>query len=337
MVVKVGTFAALLSALLVTSSKSPAISQTAPLPAPAFHHLHLNSLDPDAAIAFYTRQFATTSKASWNGLPALKSPTNVLVLFNKVATPPATSPQTAIWHFGWHAVDSRKSLELYKTRPDVKLLPLYTTDEGGSAFISSDTWPGAPGVLGLTKAEIAEAKAKGVQPARTRGFTYMQGPDGAIIEYSGNFPAERFNHVHMFQEHPFCAQIWYQKHLNAPVVQDRAPAMPMTEANCQVPRGPDPSWPALEIEGQFRTPRAAVEFSDVLLTWYARQGREPLVGTRGHVYDHIGLRVSDLDAWVAKLRSEGVTILQEPYRLGDTRAVMIEGPSREAIELVEVR
>jgi len=32
-----------------------------------------------------------------------------------------------------------------------------------------------------------------------------------------------------------------------------------------------------------------------------------------------------------------VTTLQEPYRLGDTRAVMIEGPSREAIELVEVR
>jgi Glyoxalase/Bleomycin resistance protein/Dioxygenase superfamily len=111
----------------------------------------------------------------------------------------------------------------------------------------------------------------------------------------------------------------------------------MTETNCQVPRGPDPSWPALEIEGQFRIPRAAVEFSDVLMTWYARQGKEPLVGTRGHVYDHIGLSVSDLDAWVAKLKGEGVTILQEPYRLGDTRAVMIEGPSREAIELVEVR
>ena len=29
--------------------------------------------------------------------------------------------------------------------------------------------------------------------------------------------------------------------------------------------------------------------------------------------------------------------LEEPYKLGDTRAAMIEGPSREAIELVEVR
>jgi 4-hydroxyphenylpyruvate dioxygenase-like putative hemolysin len=54
------------------------------------------------------------------------------------------------------------------------------------------------------------------------------------------------------------------------------------------------------------------------------------------VYDHIALSVTDLDAWVAKLRDEGVTFLTEPYQLGDTRAVMIEGPSREALELVEV-
>jgi catechol 2,3-dioxygenase-like lactoylglutathione lyase family enzyme len=51
----------------------------------------------------------------------------------------------------------------------------------------------------------------------------------------------------------------------------------------------------------------------------------------------LALGVADLDAWVAKLRDEGVTFLEEGYRLGDTRAVMIEGPSREALELVEVR
>jgi hypothetical protein len=37
------------------------------LPAPAFHHLHLNAVDPDAAIAFYTRQFPSTAKATWGG------------------------------------------------------------------------------------------------------------------------------------------------------------------------------------------------------------------------------------------------------------------------------
>ena len=59
------------------------------LPAPGFHHLHLNSVDPAAAIDFYTRQFPSTSKSSWGGLPALASPNNVLLLFSKVATPPA--------------------------------------------------------------------------------------------------------------------------------------------------------------------------------------------------------------------------------------------------------
>ena len=50
----------------------------------------------------------------------------------------------------------------YQARPDVKLLPLYTTEEGGHVFISSDTWPGTGGVLGLTKAQVAEAIDSGM-------------------------------------------------------------------------------------------------------------------------------------------------------------------------------
>jgi hypothetical protein len=46
--------------------------------------------------------------------------------------------------------------------------------------------------------------------------------------------------------------------------------------------------------------------------------------------------VTDLDAWVDRLRNEGIGFLAETYTLGDTRAVMIAGPSQEAIELVEV-
>ena len=306
------------------------------LPAPGFHHLHLNSVDPDAAVDFYVRQFPTSAKASWGGLPALAAPNNVLVLFTRVAAAPATAPQTAIWHFGWHVTDSRASLESYKGRPDVKLLPLYTTDEGGSVFVSSDTWPGTGGTPGLTKAQIADAKARSVQPTRTGGFSYMQGPDNALVEYAGNHPAERFNHVHLYQEDPFCAQLWYGKHLNAPVFAGRTSRTPLTETTCTVPRGPDRSWPALEREGMFRTPSAAVVFGDVALPWYIRQGDRSLASTRGQLYDHIALSVADLDAWVAKLRSEGVRFLEEPYTLGDTRAAMIEGPSREALELVEV-
>ena len=66
------------------------------LSAPGFHHLHLSSVDPEAAIAFYTRQFPTTSKATWGGLPALQSPNDVLILFTQVATPPPTEPHRSI-------------------------------------------------------------------------------------------------------------------------------------------------------------------------------------------------------------------------------------------------
>jgi hypothetical protein len=304
------------------------------LPTPVFHHLHLNSVDPDTAIDWYARQFPSCARGNWGGFPALLSPNNVMVLFTKVDAPPPTGPQSAIWHFGWHVTDARASLASYQGRTDIDLLPLYTTDEGGSVLISSDTWPNVGGVLGLTKAQIAEARSKGIRPLGGGGFAYMAGPDNALVEYAGNYPAERFNHVHLWQEEPLCALLWYQKHLNAPARAGFTGELP-TDADCKVPRGEDRTWPALNREGMFRMPRAGVEFGDVVLTWYANQGEQRLASSLGQLQDHIALGVTDLDAWIAKLRDEDVTFLAEPYRLGETRAVMIEGPSREALELVE--
>ena len=309
------------------------------LPVPGFHHLHLNSTNPDAAVAFYVKEFPSTSKTTWAGMPAVKSPNNVLVLFTKVDMPPATQPQTAVWHFGWHVANERATMA--RMRADgVTLLPLYTTDEGGTVSINSDTWPGSGGVLGLSKAGIEEAKKNNVKPAGGAGFAYIRGPDDAMIEIQGDLPAERFNHIHMFQDEPFCAQLWYQTHLNVPRPQGRRggpPAEPRTEANCKAPRGPDKTWPALDADGMYRAPSAGVTFGDVAMHWYIRQTDRPLAKTRGHLADHIALSVGNLDAWVTKLRGEGVTFLEQPYTLGDTRAVMIEGPSHEALELVEIK
>lgn len=79
-------------ALLALGYQLSALSyQPTPLATPGFHHLHLNSVNPEAAIEFYTRAFASTSRTTFAGQPALRSPNNVLVLFNKVATPPGPS------------------------------------------------------------------------------------------------------------------------------------------------------------------------------------------------------------------------------------------------------
>src|SRR5580765_1617029 len=330
---------AFLLAAGVAAGLATVAAQPAALPAPGFHHLHLNSTNPETAAAWYAKEFPSTSKTTWGGMTALKSPNNVLVLFAKVDQPPATQPQTAFWHFGWHVTNERQTMA--RLRADgVTLLPLYTSEEGGTVNINSDTYPGTGGVLGLTKVQIEAARVANLKPAGGAGFAYIRGPDDAMIEVQGDMPAERFNHVHFYHEDPFCAQLWYQKHLNVPPPQGRrgAPAAePRTEANCKVPRGPDTTFPALESNGMYRSPQIPLVFGDVSMGGYMNNASQPLVSTRGHLADHVGLSVANLDAWVAKLRSENVKFLEQPHTLGDTRAVMIEGPSKEAIELVEVK
>src|SRR5438105_3742596 len=213
------SFAAALAAALAWRAAPAPRAQSAPLPAPTFHHLHLNSMNPNTAIDWYTKAFPATSKTTWAGEPALKSPNNVLILFTKVDQPPATQPQTAFWHFGWHVRQERTT----------------------------------------------------------------------------------------------------------------------TEANCEEPRGTQKTWPALEVDGMYRAPSVAIAFGDVSMGGYMRQGDRPLVDTRGHVVDHVGLGVADLNAWFAKLRGESVKILEPTHKIGESRAFMIEGPSKEAIEIIEVK
>ncbi len=62
----------------------------------------------------------------------------------------------------------------------------------------------------------------------------------------------------------------------------------------------------------------------------------PLASSLGQLMDHIAFSVTDLDAWTNKLRRDGVKFLLDEYSLADTRAVMVEGPSREAIEIIEI-
>lgn len=288
-------------------------------------------MDPEAAAAFYRQHFPTLETTTFAGLVALRAD-DVLLVFSKVSTP-APYPQSAYWHFGWHVVSSRDNYALYAKNSHDTLLPLHTSDDGATVFLNTDSWPGM-----RTRGQIADALARGLTAEGGGGWAYLRGPDNLIVEYRGDFSRERFNHVHLWQEHPICADRWYQRHLLAtagaywPVadVPRPGPGVP-----CEVPRG-EPTWPSLESHGTIRFPPGGVRFGDVDLFWYPNQTERPLASSRGQTIDHIGLAVADLDAWVAKLTREGVTLLDEPYSLGDLRGVMIEGPSREAIELVEV-
>jgi len=308
----------------------PAAGQRALVP-PHFHHLALNSTDPEAAIAFYGKQFPTTSRTNWEGQPALLSPSHVMVVFQKVrVSPPADPEATAYWHFGWSAADSRVSLETFRARN--LLVPFYTGEAGDFVGISSDTYPYPPGVPGRTRAQLEEAAAQKLEPRRIGGNGYIAGPDRAIIEFTGNAP-ERFDHVHMWQDEPICAQLWYMTHLLA---TPRRGSGPISEDSCKVARGAEPSWPSLDKTGTYRSPTGGVSFDDVAMNWYMNQTEKPLAPTTGHLIDHVSLGVADLGAWITKLKGEGVVFLKPLYRIGSTLAVMIQGPSHEAIELMEI-
>ena len=101
-----------------------------------------------------------------------------------------------------------------------------------------------------------------------------------------------------------------------------APARtPLTEADVQgAARARSHLARRSTASGMFRTPSAAVVFGDVAFPWYMRQGDRPLVSTRGQLYDHIALSVTDLDAWVAKLRARGRHVPRRALSRSATRA-----------------
>ncbi|MBZ5558939.1 MAG: VOC family protein [Acidobacteriia bacterium] len=302
-----------------------------------FHHIHLNSVDPKAAAAYYPKPFALTAAATtFNGFEAVKTG-NVYILFTKVATTPQnelTGPQTSIWHFGWNTPNSRQYDEKFRAM-GLTIAQMWDAADGKLVDMSSDTLPGLP-----TQEQILEMRAKGTQPTREGGFGYLRGPDGAMIENAQAGTTERFNHVHMYHEHPLCAMQWYEEHLGARRPQGRggrgaAPA-PDPTADCHTKLYAPPTWPSFAKTGFVRDPAGGVNFDDISISIRPWPGGG-LVSTRGKIYDHWALSTADLTATVTRLKGEGVKFLEEIHPWGNSRAAMIEGPDRIAIELVEVK
>jgi hypothetical protein len=89
------------------------------------------------------------------------------------------------------------------------------------------------------------------------------------------------------------------------------------------------SFPSVEKVDTRRQPGGGAAFGPVSLNWFVSQSDTPLAPTRGQLVDHIAVSVPTLDSWIAKLKAENVTFLQQPYKFGDIRTIMIEGQSRD--------
>ena len=323
-------------ALTLGSSVTPArLGAQAPAIEPIhFHHVHLNSTDPAAAAAYYPKPFAlSATKTAFNGFEAVKTG-NIYILFTKVAQTPQnelTGPQTAVWHFGWNTPNSRQYNEKFRAM-GLEIAQMWDAADGKLVDMSSDTLPGLP-----TQEQILEMRAKGTQPTREGGFGYLRGPDGAMVENAQSGTTERFNHVHMYHEHPECAMRWYEEHLGArrPPRGGGAPAA-VPAGDCQTKLYAPPTWPSFAKTGFVRDPAGGVLLDDISISIRPWPGGG-LVSTRGKIVDHWAVSTANLDATVARLKAEGVKFLEEVRPWGDSRAAMIEGPDRVAIEIVELK
>jgi catechol 2,3-dioxygenase-like lactoylglutathione lyase family enzyme len=134
----------------------------------------------------------------------------------------------------------------------------------------------------------------------------VQSPDGARLEFtesdSINVPIE-FHHIHMAGTDQEGIRDWYVKIFGAEASSRRA-------------------WPSAVVPGGR---------IDVIK---AETGPEP---TLGRAIDHIGFEVADMDAFAARLRSEGVEFNVEPReipRIG-LKIAFITDPIGTYIEITE--
>jgi catechol 2,3-dioxygenase-like lactoylglutathione lyase family enzyme len=311
---------------------------------PALHHVGLNTVDPERAIAWYLRVWPAATRTTVAGVPAIEA--DMFVMFHRVARPPAgawrhdlhrAEPQSAFWHIG--AFTNTTDLAARLAPLGVSFLPLFTAPRDAVGVWRSGL---APYAGTLTAAQIAAAP-----PAAPRdgGFSYVVAPDGVLFEFTGG-PGTRdaLAHVHLFHERPACAARWYVEQLGMapPPARAGAPEPPSAAACEGTPAHGEAGWPSLEPVGTIRQPAAGVRLANGSLSWYPRQcvgtrcGTDrPLAPSRGQALDHVAFLVDGLDARLARLRRAGVTVLEGPYAFGATRAAMIEGPDRLAIELVE--
>ncbi|MDQ3010081.1 MAG: VOC family protein [Acidobacteriota bacterium] len=275
-------------------SAQPAASATSEA---HFHHLHLNTLDPKAAIDFYTAKF-DSEKAKFAGLLDGVWAQKSWMLFTKVSTPPKWELDSAIWHFGWGAENMKAEYERQQKMGTKFFTPLTDiSDIGGNA--------GAKDLF---------------------YYAYVEGPDKALIELN-TARHHNFGHLHLFSADPVAAGEWYIKHFGA---RGRIPTSrePRMYKGYQI--GPSVSLMMDNINIIiFPAEYLKKDYPD---RW---KGKVELESTKGHVVDHVGFSFENLPEALEKLRKDGVKVTDEIRAIGKIKYAFIEGPDKIRIEVIE--
>jgi len=159
------------------------------LKTPGFHHLHLNSVDPEAAIGFYTRLFPSTKKGSWAGLRRSNRRTTYWCCStrSRCRRRPGRKARSGI--SAGMSPTRRRPSRASKTRRGHDAAALY--DRRGR--LGADQQRHLAERRQYARPD-PDADCRGpetrVQPIRKGGFAYMSGgPEDALFEIAGDYPA----------------------------------------------------------------------------------------------------------------------------------------------------
>jgi catechol 2,3-dioxygenase-like lactoylglutathione lyase family enzyme len=285
-------------ALLAGGLAAQGGAESPPTPPAHFHHLHLNTTDPPAAIEFYTSRF-DCERARFDGrLDAVWAQKSWL-LFNKVKSPPPWELTSAVWHMGWGAEDMKAA---YQRQLDLKtkfFAPLTHVPEFGANFY----------------------------------YAYAESPDRALIELN-SASHHHFGHLHLFSEDPVGAGEWYMKHLGL-ARRGRATTPPSREPRFirgfQI--GPAMSLMADNVNIIIYP----VQYSKQAYLEHWSNGQTRLGSTKGRVIDHVAFSVDDLAGTLARLKKDGVKVTDpiRPIPGTKVKSAFVEGPDLIRLELVE--
>ena len=276
-------------------------AQDAPPAPPAhFHHVHLNSTDPAAAIAFYTSKF-DCEKSRFAGLMDGVWAQKSWLLFNKTEKPPKTEITSAIWHIGWGAENMK---ETYQKQLD-----------SGTKFETPLT----------DISDIGGGNAQGVF-----FFAYVDGPDHQLIELN-TANHHHFGHIHLLSKDPIAAGEWYMKEFGM-----------VRRGSGPISREPR-MYHGFQIGPSMSLMMDNVNFIIFPMEYAKKQwpelwkDRADFESSKGHVTDHIGFSVDNLEQTLASLKKDGVKVTDEPRSVagGKIKYAFIEGPDHIRIEVVE--
>ena len=243
-----------------------------------FHHLHLNTTNPEAAAAFYTTKFEA-EKRPFDGAPAVRA-NSAWLLFNRVAKPPASEVTSAIWHMGWGGGDMRETYPKQLASGTAFRTPL--TD-------LSDQCDGRGGNGRFL-------------------FAYVDGPDHALIELNTTAPGDRrFGHLHLLSADPIAAGEWYMRHFG---LTPKSATPPSREKRFRCGRQTGPAV-SLMLDAVnviiYPVENAQAAFPDV---W---KNRKDLESSKGHAIDHVAFAVEDLTSTLKRMRASGIRVMGDAF------------------------